>query len=271
MTFGSRLAAARRRANITQENFASALGVSRQAVSKWESDLTLPETEKLPRIAQLLQVSLDELMGVEQAHAASADPEPGKEQPPPAQERAPHSFNRLLYASFEYKSTRTVRGLPLVHVHFGLGKKAKGILAIGNNATGVLAVGFLARGVLSFGMLSLGCFSFGSLSLGLVALGAIALGAFAAGAIAVGLFALGALALGAYSIGALSVGLYGAMGDHAISPLGVAVGKSFTEGRYAWLSSGALAPSVWHVAAERVRATAPVWLRPLAALFSLFL
>lgn len=62
MSFGTKLAEARRRRNITQEQLAEKLGVTRQAVSRWESDAAFPETDKLVRMAQLLGVSCDYLL-----------------------------------------------------------------------------------------------------------------------------------------------------------------------------------------------------------------
>lgn len=52
----------RRRAGYTQESLAEALGVSRQAVSKWESGQSLPEAATLLTLADLLSCSLDQLM-----------------------------------------------------------------------------------------------------------------------------------------------------------------------------------------------------------------
>ena len=62
MTLGEKLAKLRREKNYTQEQLAELLGVSRQAVSKWESDSAYPETEKLIRLAKLYGCSLDELL-----------------------------------------------------------------------------------------------------------------------------------------------------------------------------------------------------------------
>ena len=47
MTFGEKLSKLRRDAGYTQEQLAELLGVSRQSVSKWESDIAYPETDKL--------------------------------------------------------------------------------------------------------------------------------------------------------------------------------------------------------------------------------
>ena len=53
MSFGEKLQDLRRRAGMSQDTLAERLDVSRQTVSKWERDETMPETEKLVRIAQL--------------------------------------------------------------------------------------------------------------------------------------------------------------------------------------------------------------------------
>lgn len=65
MAFGERLQEVRRRAGLTQEQFAAELNVSRQAVSKWESCRGYPEIEKILYICNRYQVSLDELFSQE--------------------------------------------------------------------------------------------------------------------------------------------------------------------------------------------------------------
>ena len=60
--FGSKLSELRKRKGYTQEELADILGVSAQAVSKWENDLSYPDITLLPEIAQLFNVSLDELL-----------------------------------------------------------------------------------------------------------------------------------------------------------------------------------------------------------------
>lgn len=64
-TLGKRISALRREHNLTQEAVAQQLGVSNQAVSKWESDLCCPDVLLLPKLADLFQVSLDMLFGRE--------------------------------------------------------------------------------------------------------------------------------------------------------------------------------------------------------------
>ncbi len=62
MTTGSKIQNLRKKQNITQEQLADYLGVSRQSVSKWESDGAYPETDKLIRMGSLFHVSLDYLL-----------------------------------------------------------------------------------------------------------------------------------------------------------------------------------------------------------------
>ncbi len=63
MEFGEQLKKIRKEQKITQEGLAERLGVSRQAVSKWENGEGYPETEKLLRLSRELSISLDELLG----------------------------------------------------------------------------------------------------------------------------------------------------------------------------------------------------------------
>lgn len=79
MSMGSKLAAARRSNNLTQEQLAEKLGVSRQAVSRWEADAAYPETDKIIRMAALFGVSCDYLLGLseeESGRAGAVPPSP---------------------------------------------------------------------------------------------------------------------------------------------------------------------------------------------------
>ena len=57
----------RKQRKMTQESLANALGVTNQAVSKWESNQCCPDIQLLPEIAKLFNVSVDELMGYRSA------------------------------------------------------------------------------------------------------------------------------------------------------------------------------------------------------------
>lgn len=62
MTTGEKIATLRKSNNITQEQLAELLGVTRQSVSRWEMDLAFPETEKLIKLSKLFACSIDYLL-----------------------------------------------------------------------------------------------------------------------------------------------------------------------------------------------------------------
>ena len=62
MTIGKRIAHLRKEKGLTQEDLANAMGVSPQAVSKWENDQTCPDISALPKLAEILGVTVDELL-----------------------------------------------------------------------------------------------------------------------------------------------------------------------------------------------------------------
>ena len=84
--------------------------------------------------------------------------------------------------SYEYKSKRSWRGMPLVHVNIGFGRSAKGVIAIGLAAKGIVAIGLAGLGVITLAPVGIGLL----LSAGVVAIGGIALGDFAIGVVAIG-------------------------------------------------------------------------------------
>ena len=62
MTLGEKLSKLRKEYNYTQEQLADILGVSRQSISKWESDIAYPETEKLIELGKIFECSMDYLL-----------------------------------------------------------------------------------------------------------------------------------------------------------------------------------------------------------------
>lgn len=62
MEWNERIAAARKAAGLTQEALGEKLGVSRQAVSKWESGASDPSTSNLLALARLYGISAEELL-----------------------------------------------------------------------------------------------------------------------------------------------------------------------------------------------------------------
>lgn len=184
MEFGEKLRTLRREKGLSQEELAAMVGVSRQALSKWEAGQSRPELDKLLALSDIFSVTMDSLV------------RPGGPEPQPASPSLGWWYHGPV---IEYKSARTLRGLPLVHINLGPGKRrARGVLAIGNVATGLVSVGFVARGGLSLGILSLGVLSIGPLAVGLLAVGALALGVASVGAVAIGLFAVGGCAVASH-------------------------------------------------------------------------
>ena len=62
-TLGQKIAEGRKKSGYTQEEFSELLGVTPQAVSKWENDVSCPDIQLLPKISQLLNISIDVLLG----------------------------------------------------------------------------------------------------------------------------------------------------------------------------------------------------------------
>ena len=233
MTLGEKLSKLRKECNYTQEQLADILGVSRQSISKWESDIAYPETDKLVKMGKLFDCSMDYLLNEDISEKQGLQP------------AEKESFWDKLKLQFrDRKSEKMVFGMPLYHIgrnaqgFFAIGLKAHGVFSFGLMSRGILSFGLMSRGVFSFGLLSLGVISAGLLSLGLIsagvfsagllAAGSIALGLFAAGAISVGLISLGALSVGYFSVGALAIGKYVAIGDHARAM--IAIGQTLADG-----------------------------------------
>lgn len=78
MTLGEKLQQMRKQAGVSQEELAGRMGVSRQAVSKWELDETMPETENVVQLSRLFGVSCDYLLRDEVDEAGVPLPAPGE-------------------------------------------------------------------------------------------------------------------------------------------------------------------------------------------------
>lgn len=63
-TLGKRIIAHRKRLGMTQDRLAEQLGVTAQAVSKWENDQSCPDITMLPKLAEIFGISIDALLGV---------------------------------------------------------------------------------------------------------------------------------------------------------------------------------------------------------------
>lgn len=265
MTFGDKLAKLRREQNYTQEQFADLLGVSRQSVSKWESDLAYPETDKLLKICKMFNCTSDYLL-LDTCEAKTQ----AEEAEHLGQNQQTETIEIRIPKIRERKSKRTLWGMPLWHI----AKNARGIIAIGVNARGIISVGVCSCGVLSVGVLSVGVISCGTLSLGLLfslgvlaaalfSVGTISAGIFAVGAIGFGMFSLGAVAIGDISVGALAIGRYVAIGDRARAM--IAIGGHKANGSV-FEHVGKMSPEIKQTVRTLIDEKVPAYLKWAAAI-----
>ena len=84
MSLGNNIYRLRTARNMSQGDLAEQLDVSRQSISKWETDGAVPELDKLIKLSNIFGVTLDELVHAEQAAAAPA-PEPAPAEKPKAE------------------------------------------------------------------------------------------------------------------------------------------------------------------------------------------
>ena len=62
MSLGNNIYTLRAKADLSQEELAAKLGVSRQSVSKWETDASVPDVDKLIQLSKIFEITLDELV-----------------------------------------------------------------------------------------------------------------------------------------------------------------------------------------------------------------
>lgn len=67
---GRKISSLRKQKNMTQMDLADSMGISFQAVSNWERGLTMPDISKLPELAELFGVTVDEILGNKEAAKA---------------------------------------------------------------------------------------------------------------------------------------------------------------------------------------------------------
>jgi len=125
----------------------------------------------------------------------------------------------------EYRSDRTLFGLPLLHFTRGrspeTGRRvtARGVVAVGRRAVGVLAIGQAAVGIVAIGQASAGLLlGVGQATFGLVAVGQLSIGlAAGAGQLATGWVAVGQFGLGKYVLAQVGLGAH-VWDTRAVSP-----------------------------------------------------
>ncbi len=115
MDLGRRIQELRRERGLSQEGLAEQMGVSRQAISKWESGAAIPEVDKLIQLARFFGVTVDGLLGVRppesprQEDAGEGPAAPGEGEtppPPPGLEERLHALEGMVAALGEERQQR---------------------------------------------------------------------------------------------------------------------------------------------------------------------
>lgn len=227
MTFAEKLIELRKSKGWSQEELGEKLDVTRQTVSKWELGSTTPEMEKIIAMSELFNVTTDELIKgttPEKVAIFTEDKIPSGAEV--------YFVEKKRKFGFEYKSAKTWRGMPLVHIN--LKGTAKGVLAIGLAAKGIFAIGLAAIGVLSLGIVSIGVLTIAAFAaLGVISSAGLSAGILSCGGMSIGLISMGGMSIGWFSFGGLSLGKYviggAAVGDIAVGGMAtgtVAIGDS---------------------------------------------
>lgn len=73
MTFSEKLKSIRKKAGMSQEKLAEKIGVSRQAITKWETDAGIPDIDNMMALSSLFNISLDELLSNEKTEKKQTD------------------------------------------------------------------------------------------------------------------------------------------------------------------------------------------------------
>ncbi|MBQ4626403.1 MAG: helix-turn-helix transcriptional regulator [Clostridia bacterium] len=126
MNLGTNISEKRKSKGMTQEELAAKLGVSPQAVSKWENNLSCPDIALLPEIARLFGISVDELLGVapaaEREKAVSENTTETETEPDAASEEPFCSDKKAtkLVITREMNGKVTTIKFPIGIVRFGL-------------------------------------------------------------------------------------------------------------------------------------------------------
>lgn len=124
-TLGNRIAMFRKQRKMTQDELAERLGLSSQAVSKWENDLSCPDIMLLPELARLLETTVDELLTGEHVPQTRLVPEKERKKPE----------DMLLRICMDTEDGDRLRvNLPLPLVRMGMAMNGMGIQMNGSKA-----------------------------------------------------------------------------------------------------------------------------------------
>ncbi len=116
ITIGKRIGLARRKKNLTQEQLASMLEISPQAVSKWENDQTCPDISLLPKLAKILGTTVDNLLTGEDEQSPAV-----QILPPEQRKDIKEMMLRIVVDSAEGDKVRVNLPMALVQVAMDMG------------------------------------------------------------------------------------------------------------------------------------------------------
>lgn len=116
-TLGQRIALLRKQKGLKQDALAEMLGISPQAVSKWENDQTCPDISLLPNLAELLGTSIDALL---KGESLPAEP-PVRMLPPEERKDLKDMMFRVLLDSKDGDRVRVNLPMALVQVALDMG------------------------------------------------------------------------------------------------------------------------------------------------------
>jgi len=129
-TLGRRIAALRHERGLKQDELAAMLDISAQAVSKWENDQTCPDISALPKLAEILGVTVDELLSGRKEEAQPAV----KILPPAQRKNIKDMILRITVDSSEGDKVRVNLPVVLVQAALETGVKMPGLEISGSSA-----------------------------------------------------------------------------------------------------------------------------------------
>ena len=114
ITVGRRISMLRKEKGITQEGLAEKLGVSPQAVSKWENDVSYPDIQLLPKLSEMFEVTVDDLLSNKEKKLVQILPEEKRKSPD-------DMLLRIVVNSADGDKVRINLPIPLVKLGMELG------------------------------------------------------------------------------------------------------------------------------------------------------
>ncbi|MBQ7335010.1 MAG: helix-turn-helix domain-containing protein [Clostridia bacterium] len=124
-TLGNRIAEKRRARGLKQDELAEKLGISSQAISKWENDISCPDISLLPALAAELDCSLDELLTGEKKPVVQMQPAENRK-------KVDDMMLRITITADEEETVRINIPVPLIKVALETGIDAKTLMVNGS-------------------------------------------------------------------------------------------------------------------------------------------